>query len=218
MTIQDLIKRSYRLYRGKGPSKTPLWASEKSDVALDIANQKVEEWATDSKRRWNSLFQIKDVDTIDTSVLTYALDEDFMFPSDFIVLEKTNGETAEVELTKPQRRIGNETKAYISGNPKSVTFSSIDAGFDGGTLKAPGYYKPAVMDSAEDVVSVDDPNWLAHVVAAELAANDPAHEDRVPMLLGQANELYIKMIEANELPRGNTIPYEMPTINEDEDF
>lgn len=56
MNAQKLIERVWRVYRGKGTSKTPVWGSEKSAMALDIANQKQEDWAKDTMQHWASLF------------------------------------------------------------------------------------------------------------------------------------------------------------------
>jgi hypothetical protein len=64
MDIQTCIARSFRAYRGKGATKTPAWGTEKSNLALDIANQKQEEWATDSFNNWNSLFR-SDITSLD---------------------------------------------------------------------------------------------------------------------------------------------------------
>lgn len=197
MTASDLLNRVWRAYRGKGATKTPAWGSEKANLVLDIANQAQEEWAKDSNQAWSSLFNIVEVDTIDTSVFTYELPVNFMTPSDYFLLDKTDGSRIELPLIKPQQRDG---QLYISGsNPKKVTFSctNIDTTYNGGSLKAPAYYMPASITDSTDVITVDDPNWLVYATAAELARNDAAKEDQYPNLLGKANDLYKKMIDAN---------------------
>lgn len=56
MITSDLIKEVYTVYRGKIESKTPTFGSDKSNVAVRIANRKIREWARDTKVSWNSLF------------------------------------------------------------------------------------------------------------------------------------------------------------------
>lgn len=220
MDASTLLTRVWRAYRGKGASKTPVWGSEKANLVIDIANQKQEEWARDSKIHWSSLFEIKDVDTLDTSVFTYELDATFLRPSDYIQVEKTDGSIVEIGLIKPQKRVGNETKFYISGrNPKKLTYAgtNIDSGLNGGTIKAPAYYLPAALVNEADEVSVDDPNWLVYAVAAELSRNDASKDDQFANLLGMANDLYIKMADANQdlgFGQDFQVPYNMPQIGD----
>lgn len=219
MTAEKLIERIWRAYRGKDATKTPTWGGDKSDMVLDIANQKKDEWAKDPYHMWDSLFSVEDVDTIDTATLTYNLADNFLAPSDYFLIEKTNGDICEIAVTKPQQRLDNTSSVYISGsNPKKVTFAgTIDSAYDGGTLKAPGYYLPADMANTTDVVPVDDPNWLVYAVAAELARNDPAKEDQFANLIGIANDLYAKMISANDntgYKQGNTVTYNLPQIGD----
>lgn len=224
MTVQQLLDNVYLIYRGKIASKTPVFGSDKADIVLAIANMKQADWAGDADNVWASLFDIKTVGTtINTSTYSYNLDATFMFPSDFFTITKTTGDTVELSITKPQHRLDNPTSVYISGkNPKKVNFptTAMDSSFNGGVLKAPAYYAPATMTLATDVVSVDDPNWLVYVVAAELCRNDPAKESQFANLFGIANDLYVGMVSANNnigFKQGGTTPYNMPSIGDQTD-
>lgn len=218
MTFQDILDQSYLIFRGKTQSRTPAFGSEKADVVLSIANRKVREWAGDSKQTWASLFKIEDISpVIDLSTFTYTLPTGFMNPSDHFLVLRTTGDLSEVPVTKPQQRLDNTSKVYISGNPKTVTFTRIEPGFDGGTLKAPGYYFPTPMTTASSVAYIDDPDWLTYAVAAELARNDSARQDQFGNLIGIANELYRGMVEANNnlgFGQSNTVPNLMPVIGD----
>lgn len=155
---------------------------------------------------------------IATGVQEYSLHRNFYVPSDTVTVTTTDGQDVDFSFTKPQSRISGEV--YISGrNPKMLTFyNDIEAGNQiiGGTLKVPGYFVPDDLVNATDLVSVDDPEWLVYATASELARNDPAKDDQFPTLLGMANDIYRKMINANMAIgylQGNRIPNNMPQVS-----
>lgn len=219
MTAQELLDSVYQVYRGKIQSRTPAFTSDKGVVTLGIANRKIREWATDPRNKWNSLFEIKLVDTIDVLTQTYDLDPLFFQPSDFVRAVKTDGTSTEYPIVKAQQREAiSGQNAYIHGlNPKKITLSrDIDSELDGGTLYLPGYYIPAPLTLSTDIVPVDDPNWLVYITASELARNDPAKEDSFPTLVGMANEMYTRMSNANNdvgFGQPNSVINGMPQIS-----
>lgn len=223
MTNQELLDNVYQVYRGKIQSRTPAFSSDKANIVLGIANRKIREWATDPRNKWNSLFAITSVDTIDVNTLTYDLPATFWQPSDFAKVVKTDDSYVEYPIAKAQQRnaISGQV-AYVHGlNPKQITFAQdLDAGLDGGTLYVAGYSIPASMTASTDVVPVDDPNWLVYIVASELARNDPSKEDSYPSLVGMANELYTRMSNANNdvgFLQPNSVINGMPQISTDLD-
>jgi hypothetical protein len=225
MTATELLSDIYTVYRGKIASRTPAWGSDKANVAISIANRKIQEWATDPRNKWNSLFEITAVGTtISTSTQTYNLGATFFAPSDFAKAVKTDDSYVEYPITKAQQRdVTGGQSLYVHGsNPKKITFSqTIDAGIDGGTLYVAGYYIPSSLTLSTSVVPVDDPIWLVYSVAAELARNDPAKEDQYPSLAGMANDLYTKMSNANNdtgFLQPNNVVNGMPTIGNDTDI
>ena len=222
MTFQEFLDNTYLAYRGKIASKTPIFGSDKANIVLSIANRLTRQWAKDTKYHWKSLFDIKNITpSISASTFHYDLDSKFILPSDYFIVTKTTGEDVQVSVTNPQKRSNDNYKFYISGNnPKTVNFTTIEPSFVGGTLKAPGYYMPADMTSANDNLAVDDPEWLIYATAAELSRNDPAKEDQFSNLYGIANDLYLKMAAANRdlgFNQNNTVPSNMPQISPDLD-
>lgn len=200
MTGSELLTQIYYAYRGKGASRVPAWSDEKAQTAIAIANRKKNEWATDANNRWASCFEVRDIaDPISTSTFTYDLDTDFFAPSDYALVERTDGTLIEYPITIPQRRNTFNQSLYISGrNPKKVSFAqTIDAGLAGGTLKIPGYYLPPDITSESDEVTIDSPEWLVYITASELARNDAAKDDQYVNLVNQANDLYRKMVDNN---------------------
>ena len=125
-------------------------------------------------------------------------------------------------MSRPQRRYSVDINpdVYVSDiNPQKLTFIADIVSTNqivGGTLKIPGYYKPVDMVVTADLVSVDDPEWLVLAAASELARNDSAKQEQFPNLTGMANDLYDKMIIANDVVGfGNegTVPNLMPQVS-----
>ena len=222
MTAANLLLDIYRAYRGKIDSRAPVWGSDKANVAIDIANRKLQEWATDPRNKWNSLFAITALAaTVDatTPTYTYNLGSTFFLPSDYVKIVKTDSSEVEYPIIKAQQRNVLEGQAlYITGlNPKQITFAqTIDTSLDGGTIYVPGYYTPAEIVDSTDVVEIDDPRWLVYITASELARNDPARDDQFPILAGMANDLYLKMSNANNdtgFLQSNTVVNNMPQVS-----
>lgn len=219
MQVTEFMNQVYYAYRGKGASKTPVAGSEKYNTALAIANRKIKEWATDPNNKWASLFEVRTIDTVDatTPTYTYDLPADFFSASDFAEIIKTDGSKLEYPIVLPQRRNLYNQALYVSGrNPHKITFSqTIDSGLNGGTLKVAAYYIPADLVNPTDVIPVDSPEWLIYATAAELARNDAAKDDQFPNLVGIANDLYRKMVEANNMAgfmQDNIVDNGMPVI------
>ena len=153
---------------------------------------------------------------IATGVQEYALHRSFFIPSDTATVTTTIQDIV-LNFSKPQERTFSDL--YISGRaPKMLTFyNDIESGSQlvGGELKVPGYYTPDDMVLATDEVPVDDPTWLVYATAAELARNDAAKDDQFANLVGMANDLYRKMIDANNaigFLQGGRIVNNMPII------
>lgn len=216
MTVSEFLTECWQAYRGKDDTKTPAFGTDKADMVLLLANRFIRTYARDTKVHRSSLFDIKDVDTIDITDLSYDLDDDFISPSGNFIVTTTEDDDVEITLAKPEKR--DTAMAYISGfDPRKVTFADdIEDRLDGGTLKAPGYYMPTALANSTDVIPVDDPNWLVYRVAAELARNDTSKEDQFPSLMGIANDYYQNMaISDDDLGEGqnNTVPYDVQPID-----
>lgn len=223
MIAQELLNDVYLVYRGKIQSRTPAWGSDKANVAIAIANRKQREWATDSRNKWNSLFEIASVGTINTSTLTYDLDDTFFASSDYARIVKTDDSVVQYQIVRAQQRDTVSGQAlYIHGSdPKKITFAQeIDAGLSGAELFVPGYYIPADIVNSTDTILVDDPSWLVYATASELARNDPSKDDQFATLVGMANEAYLKMSNANNdvgFGQPNSVNSFMPALGNQED-
>ena len=61
----------------------------------------------------------------------------------------------------------------------------------------PGFYRPANITAAADLLPFDDFNWGIVATAAELAFADIVYEDKAADLNGKANALYRAMSNNN---------------------
>lgn len=97
MTGQEFLDNTYNTYRGKVQSRTPDFGSDKANIVLAIGNRKIQEWATDPRNKWNSLFETSaqsEIGTVTTAGST-TLTGTGTFFTDYLVGDKitVNGET-----------------------------------------------------------------------------------------------------------------------------
>lgn len=220
MQGQELLNQIYYAYRGKGASRVPVWGSEKAATAIAIANRKQKEWARDAYHRWSSLFDVRNVGTVNTSTFAYNMTTDLLTNSDYVYVDRIGGSRSEYPVVLPHQRDRYPQGFYVSGrNPKVLNWNgtNIDSGLNGGTLRLAGYFLPEDIVDPTDYVSVDDPNWLVYATAAELARNDPAKDDQYANLQGMANDLYTNMKVADSFTgyeQPNVIGSNMPRLGD----
>lgn len=77
------------------------------------------------------------------------------------------------------------------------TFKSTDPQF-GGDIKVPIYTYPDHLVGDNDDVPVTIANWLVVICAAEWVRNDITRQNQYPNLIGEANQVMIRMKEDND--------------------
>lgn len=148
-------------------------------------------------------------DTIIASgIQDYNLHRNLLVPSDKVFAEITATNVLNYTVGKPQEHSRYYNEVYISGiNPQGISFYSAIASTDsavGSILRVPGFYAPADLTAATDIVPVDDPYWLVYAVASELAFNDLTYESKTNDLNVKANNLYSQMSSSNRRGTNNT--------------
>lgn len=132
MTGQQLLNEIYTKYRGKIASRTPAFGSDKSNVAIAIANSKIQEWATDPRNKWNSLFDTvapNEPGTVATTATT-ALTGTSTYFTDYNVGDKiiVSGETVRTIATIASDTSLTVTVAFTNtASAKTFTRSTIVA-------------------------------------------------------------------------------------------
>lgn len=132
---------------------------------------------------------------------TYSVHRSLLAVSDRIYALDSSGNKTYLELIHPQEQDYVTQQVHLSGgNPQVLTFTleleSTDA-LIGQSLVIPGYYLPADLTTATDLLPVPDPNWLAIATASEIAFADIVYEDRAEALNARANALWKQMVANN---------------------
>ena len=140
---------------------------------------------------------------------SYSLHRNLIQPSDEALAVTTANGTVDLVIGKPQERGRYYNEVYLSGrNPQKLVFpdgidSTNNTTLIGGTLKVPGYYRPADLVDGNSTVTIDDPYWLVYATASELAFNDITYSDKAADLNAKANNLYNNMVTANRRGTNN---------------
>lgn len=138
---------------------------------------------------------------IEDGVLEYNLHRDLITPSDRLYVVKTDGQKSFLGFDQPQTRdYVNRIVSVVGVNPQAVIFSQDIESTDqlvGGQLYVPGYYMPADVSAATDLIPLPDPEWGVMAVAAEASLNDITYEDKSADLQAMANSLYKAMVRNN---------------------
>lgn len=138
---------------------------------------------------------------IATGVQDYSLHRSFIGPSSQAKIVKTDGNATYLDFIHPEENDNVSRNIYLQDeNPVVLTFTTTIASTEnivGGTLTVPGYYMPADLTTATDILPFSDPNWAVYQVASEIAFNDITYEDKAPDLNAKANALYNQMVRKN---------------------
>lgn len=200
MIVSELFKNVNDSYRGTDDDAP----TSGTDFAywLRVANRKINEWATDTRNIWESLWEIRSITEIVAGTQSYALQTEPIALSDEIIVTDISGIDHAYRVIKAKERNRFTKAVYVVGNTLTFT-DEIDDTLVGGTIKVPGYWLPDDLEDEESVVVVDNPYWLVYAVAADLAANDLTYASKEANLNGKANSLYLAMASANRRGTNN---------------
>lgn len=152
---------------------------------------------------------------------TYSVHRNLLTPSDKIYVLDTSSNKHYQTLVHPQERDYSTRQVHLSaGDPQILTFTediTASESIVGGTLIIPGFYAPADLTTATDIIPVPDPNWLCMATAAEIAFTDIVYEDRTEAMNAKANALWRQMVASNHKgPYGEPrkVPYNVKRITD----
>jgi hypothetical protein len=204
LTVVDLIAGAY--LKATGSVSTLTSTDDDWTKLLTIANYYQQNWANEVGVDWKSLYSPKVSCGTVTATDTFSLDSTIHKISqqqeDPIRIVWSNGTSyTDYTLVAPDRlKVEYNDGAYVAQNGSSLLFNKAFVPTDnefGGTIYVPAYTLPATLSVGTDVVSVDIPEWLVTICAAEYVRNDLVRQNQYPNLLAEANELMKKMVENN---------------------
>lgn len=215
-TLNQVATMAYQSYRGK-TSNMPVSGDEKYTRIVNLINQFQRSWARDSNVDWPSRYEVRNLGTTTTGTQVYNLPADVVNLSDYVQLVDANNNTTYITVIKPETIAGYTSGCYVAGaNPQKLTFlTPITSALNGLTITVPCFTMPADLVNDTDTVAVDDPDWLAYAVAAELARNDYSKEQQYPNLKGIADTLYAGMVnnaQSNSFLQPNGVVNNMPQV------
>lgn len=180
----------------------PTIGSEEATYWIATLNRKINELYTNSKILWDSTWSVESLGAITASATpSFASDATLIAPSDEVYAVDTNSNTIYYDVIKPRQRPHTGRQFYLAGvNPQTLyCTNAITATEDivGGTLYLPGYYMPAEVSGASDVLPLPDPYWGVMATAFEVAFGDITYEDKTEGLNIRANALMMQMTRNN---------------------
>lgn len=215
---QGLIQKAWVAYKGNTSWPSP--GSNKYLMCVVIANGILKWYVKDSHVRWDSLFTTRTAGPITANAQDYDLDNDIFYLSDWVYINRTDDNVDRFKVVHPESRNDSFTAigeiasdagdplVYLTGSSQDgasnltinfpTPWSQANQADIGGMIEFGCYAQPADIVNPADVVPVNDPEWMTQRLAAELARNDPAKQDQYPNLIGVANDLYAKMVLANQ--------------------
>lgn len=175
MTFDEILTAYWTLYRAD--ADIPTSTDEEYSIALRLANEAVNHWATYDDTKWKELFttlQDSEGGTITTNTTQYDAPEDFVEAGGSVrVLDANNNIVQHYPLVDPQEaqfKDEDATYAYFSGSPAEGYVLNLNPA---PTSKLNGlrydydYYKaPAEFATGTDVTDMADPYFVVHRMLA----------------------------------------------------
>lgn len=205
MTVEEFISDSFQAATGKVSNFAV--GSAKWNNFLAAGNRYQRVWARTPGIDWNSLYDPAfELGTV-TAAQTFDLDDDIRKLSQQesdVVRVLHDGSTTrwtEYTLIDANRLRDYDNNYYVAQIGRTLRFNTAftaDSQQFGGTIYVPCYLYPEVLTSASDDITVDDPDWLVLVVAADYVRNDVTRQDLRADLIAEANDRMEKMREDND--------------------
>jgi hypothetical protein len=205
MTLATLVTRAYLLATGKATA--PASTTNKYSKLVGLANVCQNQWENEPDVEWDSLYLTVTLAATITATDTFALSASIREIShregDYIRVVHTDLSETKYQLVKPNemadyRASGIKVVSRVGSNLVfSSAFVSTDPEF-GGSIKVPCYGFVSTLVNDSDVVQVDNPLWLAYMVAAEYCRTDVTLNYRTDDLVARANQVMEDMKQSQD--------------------
>jgi hypothetical protein len=205
LTVEEFISDAFQAATGKIP--TFAVGSTKWNNLLAAGNRYQRVWARTPGIDWNSLYDPAYSAGTVTAAQTFDLDDEIrkisQQESDVIRITHSGSTTvwSDYTIVDANRLRNMDTGNYAARIGRTIrfnnAFNSSSPQF-GGTIYLPVYLFPEVLTGATDDLTVDDPDWLVYVVAADYVRNDVTRQDLRADLIAEANDRMERMREDND--------------------
>ncbi len=212
-TVTQVIQKAFLHAQGK--STAPTVGTNKYTQLLNLVDSLQKMWASEPDTEWNSLYSLVTTATA-SATDTFDLDDSIDYISkregDYIRVTNTTNTTA-FKLISPNQLYDYRFRDAAAQVGRTLVFSrafkSTDSTF-GYNIIVPAILYTDDITTGTQTVQVDDPMWLAYMVAAEYVANNLIKATQRPRLLELADQLMQRMKQANggqyETVASNWIP------------
>lgn len=177
-SFTDIFEQYYNLYRAE--ADTPASTDDEYTIALRLANEAVNHWASYDNTYWKELFgTLQNADdgtkTITTSDATYDAPSDMQEAGGLIkVLNSSNKTVQTYQIVNPQDaqfKGDNSTYAYFTGNPLADGYTlnlspSPSSSLSGLNLDYVYYKIPTEFTAGADVTEMSNPWFIVHRMLA----------------------------------------------------
>ena len=202
MTLQELINAV--MLKATGKPTVLQQSNTKWEKIRGIANYYQNAWLHEPGQRWNSRYerarQIGTISTNDEYELSDDIDTVSTAKGDDVYVLTNAGEKKTFQLVDYDDLRNYPTGNYCAKLGQKLIFNARFANDDpcyGGKLFVPVYTKIEDLESADDDISVDNPEWLVTICAAEYIRNDIVKQNQYGNLIAEANNLMTSMIRNN---------------------
>lgn len=202
ITLQDTLENAYLLATGK--ATLPDTGSAKYNRLLALSKKFYRDWQNEPGVDWNSLYQLVGAGTV-TATDTFDLDTEILRvsqkPGDYVRVLCTDDNYSDFETVPASELYNNKYAKAVAHIGLTVKFSSAFTTTSqeyGGTIYVPAYIRLDDLTSVNDEILIDNPDWLANIVASQYVLTDAQLNYMYPDLLAQANNLMGAMKLANQ--------------------
>ncbi len=190
-TVEWTIQKAFLHAQRKA---TPPTTGSKFEALLDIADSMQKMWANEDGVIWDSLY-------VRINIGTATVTDTFPIPA---TIEKVSNDsedpilvgTQPYKLVKPAQLYKYKDSKAVARVASNLKFSKAFAADDsllGSAITVPGQGPVPDITSTADIVAVDQPMWLAYMMAAEFIRADVVKRDQYDNLLALADAVMADM-------------------------
>lgn len=199
--LDDILQKVHRIVELN--VDYPSSGDDEYTLRTGLINDYVDAWDKEEGTLWNELWALASFAS--TSASSYDISSsvsDMRFPGGFVELVDANGGSYKWEVIKPEevrlrtnsssdwdyQYTGISTRwCYFLGNPQDGFTLYFNPSFypGAGTIKFPYYKKATRLTTGTDKVEMSNPEYIVHMVASDLMAQDDPGEADKHLQIGQ---------------------------------